>query len=124
MRLGDGEVDGERHELAGEGEQDHVGDRVAGLVLCLPGTCPEVRRDDDRVDAEQRRLGGRLGGEHVEGGAGDDAVTECLGEGSLVDDPAASDIDYPQSGLGLEQQLPADQPRRLGGLRQVDREEV
>ena len=81
-------------------------------------------RDDDRVEAEQRRLGGRFGGEDVEGGAGDDAVAERLGEGRLVDDPAAGDVDDAQPGLGLEQQVTTDQPGRLGSLRQVDGEEV
>ena len=46
--LGGDEVDGERHELAGQGELHHVGDRVAGLVLRLAGAGAEVRRDDDR----------------------------------------------------------------------------
>ena len=61
-----GEVHGEGHELALQREHDLLGDRLAGLVLRLGGRRPEVRRDDDRVELEQRRLGGGLGGEHVE----------------------------------------------------------
>ena len=45
------------------------------------------------VEAEQRRLGGRLGVEHVERGAGDDAVADGVGERGLVDDAAAGDVD-------------------------------
>ena len=52
------------------------------------------------------------------------AVADRLGEGRLVDDPAPGDVDDAQRRLGLEQQVATDQPRRLGGLRQVDREEV
>ena len=122
--LGGGEVDGERHELAGEGELHHVGDRVAGLVLRLAGAGPEVRRDDDGVELEQRRLGRRLGVEHVERGAGDDALADGVGERGLVDDAAAGDVDHAQRRLGLEQQVAPDQALRLGRLRQVDGEEV
>ena len=67
---------------------------------------------------------GRFGGEDVEGGAGDRTVAERFGEGRLVDDPAAGDVDDAQAGLGLEQQFAADQAGRLGGLGQVDGEEV
>ena len=122
--LGGGEVDGERHELAGQGQLHHVGDRVAGLVLRLAGARPEVRRDDDGVELEQRRLGRRLGVEHVERGAGDDALAHGVGERRLVDDAAAGDVDHAQRRLGLEQQVATDQARRLGRLRQVDGEEV
>ena len=51
-------------------------------------------------------------------------VADRLGERRLVDDPAAGDVDDAQARLGLEQQVATDQPGRLGGLRQVDREEV
>ncbi len=124
MGLGDGEVDSEWDELAGERELDHVGDRVPGLVLGFPGARPEVRRDDDGVEAEQRRGDGRLGGEHVERSTRHRSLAQRFGERRLVDDPATGDVDDAQPRLGLEQQLPTDQPRRLGGLRQVDGEEV
>ena len=45
------------------------------------------------VELEQRRLGHRLGREHVERGAGDHAVADALGEVGLVDDAAAGDVD-------------------------------
>ena len=80
VRLGGTHVDGERHELAGERQLHHVGDRVAGLVLRLAGAGPEVGRDDHRVELEQRRLGGRLDVEHVERGTGDHAVADAVGE--------------------------------------------
>ena len=83
-----------------------------------------MRRHDDRVDAEQGRVGGRFGGEHVERRSGHGAVADRLGEGRLVDDPAAGDVDDAQAGLCLEQQVTPDQPGGLGGLRKVDGEEV
>ena len=122
--LGDGEVDGERHELAGEGELHHVGDRVPRLVLGLPRARPEVRRDDHRVDAEQRRLRCRFGGEDVERCAGHVPVAERFGERDLVDDPTAGDVDHAQPRLGLEQQVATDQAGCLGSLRQMNREEI
>ena len=57
------------------------------------------------VELEQRRLGGRLGGEHVEGGAADAAVADGVGQRVLVDDAAAGDVDDAQAGLGLGQQV-------------------
>ena len=124
VRLGGVDVDGERHELAGERQLDHRGDRVAGLVLRLAGARAEVRRDDDGVELEQRRLGHRLGREHVERRAGDHTVADALGEVALVDDAAAGDVDHAQLGLGLQQQIAVDQADGLGRLRQVDGEEV
>ena len=53
-----------------------------------------------------------------------DAVADGVGERGLVDDAAAGDVDDAQRRLGLEQQVAADEARRLGRLRQVDREEV
>ena len=76
---------GERHELAGERQADLLGDRVAGLVLRLAGAGAEVRRDDDLRELEQRRLGGGLAREHVEGGTADAAVADRLGQRLLVD---------------------------------------
>ncbi len=123
-RLGRVHVDGERHELAGECQLDHRRDRVAGLVLGLASAGTEVRRDDHRVDLEQRRLGHRLGREHVERGAGDHAIAQALGEVGLVDDAATSDVHHSQARLRLHQQITVDQPDRLGRLRQVHGEEV
>ena len=76
------------------------------------------------VEPEQRRLGRRLGVEHVERGAGDHALADAVGERRLVDDAAAGDVDHPQRRLRLDEQIAADQPGGLVRLRQVDREEV
>ena len=59
-RLRRGDVDRERHEVAAQREHHLLGDRLARLVLRLGGGRAEVRRDDDVVEPEQRRLGGRL----------------------------------------------------------------
>ena len=53
-----------------------------------------------------------------------DAVAHRVGQRRLVDDAAAGDVDHAQRRLRLEQQVAADQARRLRRLRQVDREEV
>ena len=112
VRLGDSEVDGERHELAGEGELDHLGDRVAGLVLRLPGARPEVGRHDDRVEAEQGRVGGRFGGEHVEGGAGD-AFADRLGEADSSTIPPRATLTTRRPGLALSSRSRPISPRSL-----------
>ncbi len=75
--LGDvarGDVDGEGDEVAGQGQQDLLGDGDAGLVLGLGGRGAEVGRDHDRGQLEEGRLGGGLLGEHVEAGARDPAA--------------------------------------------------
>ena len=122
--LGGVDVDRPRHEVAGQRQLHHVGDGVAGLVLSLAGRRPEVRRDDDLRQVEQRRLGGGLGVEHVERGTGDHAVADALCEIGLDHDAAAGDVDHAQRRLGLEQQIAIDQPGRVLGLGEVDREEV
>ena len=103
---------------------DLLGDRVARLVLRLAGAGPEVRGDDDLGQVEQRRLGGRLAGEHVERGAADAAVADGVGQRVLVDDPAARHVDDALAGLGLGQVVGADHPDRLGGLDDVEGDEV
>ena len=94
-----------------------LGDGVARLVLGLAGAGAEVRGDHHRVEVEQRRLGGRLGGEHVEGGAADVPAADGVGQGLLVDDAAAGDVDDADAGLGLGQEVGVDEPDGLGGLR-------
>ena len=122
--LGGVDVHRPRHEVTGERQLHHVRDRVAGLVLRLARRRPEVGRDDDLLELEQRRLGRRLLLEHVERGSGDDTIANALSELRLDNDPAAGDVDHAQRRLRLEQQLAADQARRLLVLRQVDRQEV
>ena len=62
-----------------------LADGDAGLLLGLVGGRAEVRGDDDRLVVEQRALGRRLRGEHVDAGAGDAALGERVGERLLVD---------------------------------------
>ena len=112
VRLGGGEVDRERHELAAQREHDLLGDGLARLVLRLDRGRAEVRRDHDVVELEQRRLGGGLVREHVERGARDPALAHRVGEGGLVDDAAAGGVDDPQRRLGVGEQLGRDQARR------------
>ena len=54
-------VDRVRHELALQREQHTARDGGARLVLRLCGRRTEVRRRDDVVEGEQRRVGARLG---------------------------------------------------------------
>ena len=106
------DVDGRRDELAGEREVDVVGDLRAGLVLGLLGGGAEVRGDHRVGQPEQRRVGGRLGGEHVDGGAGDHAVTQRVGQCLLVDDAAAGDVEQPGGRLHQPQPLARRAARR------------
>ena len=124
VRLGRVDVDGERHEVAGERQLHHVGDGVARLVLRLAGARTEMRGDHDGVEPEQGRLGQRFGREHVEGCSGDDAVADRVGQRRLVDDAATGNVDDAKRRLGLEQQIAADQTRGLLVLRQMDGDEV
>ncbi len=95
-----------------------------GLLLGLVGGRPEVRRNDDGLELEQRRLGGRLGGEDVDAGTGDPSLLEGDRERVLVDDAAAGRVDDPHRRLDLAQGLVADQPDGLRRLRQVHGDEV
>ena len=119
-----GDVDGEGHEVAGQREHDLLGDHHAGLVLRLGRAGREVRRHDHPLEGEERRLGAGLLVEHIEGGAADPARADGAVERGLVDDPAPGAVDDAQPGLGLGQQLVADEPDALLGLQQVDRDEV
>ena len=92
-RLGRGDVDGERHEVAAQREHDLLGDRLPRLVLRLGGRRAEVRRDDDVVEREQRRLGGRLLRERVDRGAAEPAVGDRGRQRVLVDDAAPARVD-------------------------------
>ena len=73
---------------------------------------------------EQRRGRRRLGGEDVDRGTADAALADRLGERLLVDDPAPGGVHDPHAGLGVAEQLPAEQPDGLRGLGQVDGDEV
>ncbi len=109
--LGDdaaGDVDGVRHELAGQRQPHRPGDRDAGPLLGLVGRGAEVGRDDDVVQLEERGVGAGLLGVDVEAGGGDAALLERGVEGGLVDDAAAGGVDEDDARLDLAQ-LP---PRR------------
>ena len=67
------DVDGVGHELTGEREAHRPGDRDAGLLLGLVGRGAEVRGGDDVLELEERAVGARLLGEHVETGGSDPA---------------------------------------------------
>ena len=70
------DVDRVGHQLAGEREAHRPRDRDAGLLLRLVGAGAEVRRRDDVLELEQRRVGARLAGVDVEPGGGDPALLE------------------------------------------------
>ena len=76
-------------DAAGERGDDLLGGLHAGAVLRLGGRGAEVRRDDDVGVAEQRVVGDRLLGEHVERRAADLAGVERRLE-RLVDDQLAA----------------------------------
>ena len=122
--LGGGDVHGEGHEVAGQCQDHLLGDGDAGLVLGLGRRRPEVGGGHHARQREQRRVGARLGGEHVEGGPGHLAGLQRLVERLLVEDAAARGVDDAQARLGLGQEVAPDEPRGLGGLREMDGDEV
>jgi hypothetical protein len=65
------------------------------------------------LELEQRRVGARLGREHVDAGAADAALLDGQGERVLVDQPAAGSVDDPHAGLYQLQLALADQADRL-----------
>ena len=88
---------GEVHRVGDGAAQQIVGHLLGDLqrdvLLRLGGGRAEMRRADHVGQAEQRAFRRRLGLEHVEGGAGDVAGLQRLGERRLVDQPAARAID-------------------------------
>ena len=83
-----------------------------------------MRGGDEVGRAEQRRVLGRLGLEHVERRARDMAAVERFLERRLVDQPAARAVDDAHALLGLGQALAAQDVARLVGQRRVQRDEV
>ena len=123
--LGRGEVDGERHELAGQRQLHHVGDRVAGLVLGLAGAGAEVRRDDDRRRA--RTAATRSSARSSNTSRAAPAMTPSR----MASASAASSTMPPRAtlmtrsvGLALSSRSRPMRPVGLRRLRQVDGEEV
>ena len=83
-----------------------------------------MRGGDDVLELEERAVGARLLGEHVEPGGRDPAGLEGVVQRTLVDDAAARGVDQHQRRLGLGELLGADQADGLRGLGQVHRHEV
>ncbi len=124
VRFGGWQVDRERYDVALEGQHHLLGDSDAGLVLRFPGAGAQMRSYHDLVEGEQFRAPWRLGGKYVEGGAGNPAEGNCLGQGGLVDDAPSGGVDQPEAGLGVGQKFLADEPGRLGRFRDVDGDEI
>ena len=118
-------VDRVGHQLAGEREPHRAGDRDPGLLLGLVGGGAEVRRGDDVLELEERRVGARLLGEHVEAGGRDLPGLQGVVQRLLVDDATAGRVDDDAgAGLALGELLGADQADRLRRLGQVHGDEV
>ena len=64
---------------------DLLGHDHAGAILRLLGGGAEVRRDDDRLEAEERAVGAGLLGEDVDAGAGDATLGDGCGQRLLVE---------------------------------------
>ena len=118
------DVDRVRHQLAGQRQAHRPGDRDARLLLRLVGGGAQVRGGHDVVELEERGVGARLLGVHVQARAGDPALLERGASACLVDDAAARGVDDPDRRLDLVQRLVADQAERLGRLGEVDGDEV
>ena len=118
------DVDGVGHQVAGEREPDRPRDRDARLLLGLVGAGTEVRGGDDVLELEQRRVGARLAGVDVEPGGSDPALLQRGEQRRLVDDAAAGGVDEDQRRLDGGELVGADDAHRLGGLRQVHRDDV
>ena len=119
------DVDRVGHQLAGQRQPHRPGDRDAGLLLGLVGGGAQVRGGHDVRRA--RTAGGRCTApwrRRRAPAAGDPALLERGVQRVLVDDAAAGGVDEPQRRLDLGQRLVADQADRLGGLGQVDGDEV
>ena len=117
-RLGRGDVDGERHEVAAQREHDLLGDRLARLVLRLGRRRAEVRRDDDVVELEQRRLGGRLRARTRRSRrrrCGPSRIASASASSSTM--PPRPALTSRSAGLACASTLGVDEPDRLGRLR-------
>src|SRR5690606_17262580 len=73
------DIDRVGDEVTGEREADRAGDSPTGLLLRLVGGRPEVRRDDDGLELEERARGRRLLGEDVEACTGDSTLADRVG---------------------------------------------
>ena len=126
------------HRLrADRGDVDRVGDHASGQrpahllsrdrpgpILRLRRRCTQVRGDDHVVAPEQRMVGERLLREDVERGAADLSGSERRLQGVEVDQLAARAVDDPNLVLHLRDRLGVDPVHGVGGLGQVDRDDV
>ena len=119
----DRDVDGVRDEPAFERRHHLLGDDQARAVLRLVGRGREVRGRDDVLEPEQLPFV-RLGREDVERGARDLAGADRLGQRRLVDELASRGVDDPDAVSHLRDHVGADEPARVVGQRQVQRQEV
>jgi hypothetical protein len=83
-----------------------------------------VRRDHDLRDLEQRAGRGRLGDVDVDARTPDVPAAHGLGQRVLVDEATPRGIHDDHAGLGEGQLVLADQAEGLGGLREVDRDQL
>ena len=84
-----------------EDVEDLRGDLLGDEDLGLGGRGAEVRREQRVRRVEQRRAGRRLVLEDVDPGAAEVARPQRLGDGRLVDDAAAGDVEDDRAGLQL-----------------------
>ncbi len=83
-----------------------------------------MRGDHDVGQREQRAVGARLLRVHVDAGRAHLARAQCVGQRGLLDQTAARGVDDDHAALGHRQLLGRDHPEGLGGLGQVDGDEV
>ena len=88
-----GQIDGVLHHAELEILAHLGGDLDADGFLRFCSGAGDVRREDDVVETEVRRVFGRLDGEDVEGRAGDVAAFERGDEGRVFDQLAAGAVD-------------------------------
>lgn len=72
-----------------------------------------MRCDHHLCQLEQRAVGARFGGEHVQTGRPHVAAGDRVGQCRLVHQAAARGVDDDDARLGLRQRLLVDQSRRL-----------
>lgn len=119
-----GDVDSVGDEFTGQCLAHGLGDGHAGLLLRFSGRCAEVGRDVDGVEVHERRVLRGFRAPHVDACTADLTCCDRLGEGVLVDDAAAGDVDEPGAGLGGLEFFGADHADRLRRLGHVDGHEV
>ena len=117
------DVHRERHEITRQRQHDLLRDLLARLVLRLVRARPEVRGDDD--------VGRSKSGEAVVGSTAKTSIAAPPTRPSRIASASASSSTIPPGrrsrsypGLGPPRAGPANEPDRVRGLRQMDRDEV